>query len=242
MKLPFTLKRPSVRDWVALIPLFFLLWYCPYVDFPLRVLTVAVGALVVGGAIFVVWRQRMLRWVVVVLYVLAALFLFLPSSPPRDPSTLRDSYGRALNSYMGCHYVWGGVGYFGIDCSGFVQKGLEDALMTRGLATLNPGLVREAAWMYWHRTTARVLGDGDADRTYTVTLCPTLNTLDYSLVQPGDLAVTSTGNHVLAYLGDKTWIAADADEGKVLRFVIPEPRNPYFFTPMRIVRWRILSG
>ena len=45
----------------------------------------------------------------------------------------------------------------------------------------------------------------------------------------------------MAYLGDKTWIAADPGEGKVVTFNIPEKNNAYFFTPMRIVRWEILS-
>jgi hypothetical protein len=189
-----------------------------------------------------VWRFRIFRWVLIALYAFSVLFILLPSHPPENRSILRDSYCNALNSYLGCRYVWGGVGYFGIDCSGFVQKGLEDGLVTRGLVTLNPSLVREGIWVYWHRTTAKVLGEGNHGRTYTVTTCPTLNALDYSLLMPGDLAVTSAGDHVLAYLGDKTWIAADPGEGKVTRFVIPELKNAYFSTPMRIVRWKILSG
>jgi hypothetical protein len=32
-----------------------------------------------------------------------------------------------------------------------------------------------------------------------------------------------------------------SDKGKVTAFTIPEQANPYFFTPMRIVRWKILS-
>ncbi len=110
------------------------------------------------------------------------------------------------------------------------------------LRTLKPGLVREGIWVYWHRTTAKVLGEGDLGRTYAVTTCTNLNALDYSLLMPGDLAVTASGDHIMAYLGDKTWIAADPGEGKVARFVIPELRNAYFSTPMRIVRWKILSG
>ena len=69
-----------------------------------------------------------------------------------------------------------------------------------------------------------------------------MNALDYSLVMPGDLAVTASGDHVMAYLGDKTWIAADPVEGKVTKFVIPEQKNVYFSTPMRIVRWKVLSN
>jgi len=37
------------------------------------------------------------------------------------------------------------------------------------------------------------------------------------------------------------WIAADPGAGKVTTFTIPEPKNAYFFTPMRIVRWKTLA-
>jgi len=235
-------RRFSIREWLILIPFFFLLWYSPYVDFHIRVATVAVGALVIIGPLFFLWRLRILRWVLIAVYAFALGFIFWPSSLPEVRADLRTQYCAALNSYLGCPYVWGGVGYFGIDCSGFVQKGLEDGLATRGLLTLNPNLLRESIWIYWHRTTAKVLGEGDHGKTYTVAKCPSLNELDYSLLLPGDLAVTASGAHVMAYLGNKTWIAADPTEGRVTKFTIPEPKNAYFFAPMTIVRWKILAG
>ena len=183
----------------------------------------------------------LLPWLLIALYGLAVLFLVWPSHRPVDRSALRSDYCAALRSYLGCRYVWGGEGYLGIDCSGLVQKGLADALVTRGLLTLNPSPVREGVWVYWHRTAAKVLGKGDLARTYPVTTCPTLNSLDYSLLMPGDLAVTADGDHVMAYLGNQTWIAADPGVGKVTTFTIPEHKNAYFSTPMRVVRWKILN-
>jgi hypothetical protein len=232
----------TVRRWTVLFPLFFLLWYSPYVDFPIRVLTVTVASLIIVGSIILAWRRRFLRWIVLVIFGLFALFIVMPSQSRDNSTEIRGRYCEALDSYQGCRYQWGGVGYFGIDCSGFVQKSLEDALVAQGIRTHNPALLRESAWIYWYRTTAKVLGEGDAGRTYTVTTCPNLNALDYSLLMPGDLAVTTTGEHVMAYLGDKVWIAADPTEGKVTRFNIPELKNPYFSVPMRIVRWKILSS
>jgi len=225
----------------VLFPLFFLLWYSPYIDFPIRIITAAVGFGIIVGSILLIWHFQILRWTLLGFYLLVAVFLSLPGRLHENRSALRDSYQEALNSYSGCRYVWSGTGYFGIDCSGFVQKGLEDGLMRRGLATLNPGLIREGIWIYCHRTTAKVLGEGDVGRTNLITTCPTLNDLNYSLVMPGDLAVTNSGDHVIAYLGNKTWIAADPGEGKVTKFFIPEQKNAYFFTPMKIVRWKILS-
>ncbi len=242
MNLPIPFKRYPVRAWFALLPLFLFLWYTPHANFSVKVLTSAVVALILVGAVALIWRFRIFRWVLISFYVGSALFLVLPSRPVENPASLRASYCDALSSYVGTRYVWGGASYFGIDCSGFVQKGLEDGLVKKGLATLNPGLIREGIWLYWHRTTAKVLGQGHAGRAYLVETCPTLNALDYSTVLPGDLAVTQSGDHCMAYLGDKTWIAADPTEAKVTKFVIPEMKNAYFSTPMRIMRWKILGS
>jgi Ca2+/Na+ antiporter len=234
-------RRTAFRLWLALFPAFFVLWYFPYIDFPIRVATWVVALLVLMGAVYFSWRVRVMRWLLIALYALAVLFLVWPSHRPVDRSALRSDYCAALKSYLGSRYVWGGEGYLGIDCSGLVQRGLIDALATRGFATLNPALVRDSLSLYWHRTTAKVIGEGYAGRTDTVTTCPTLNALDYSLVQRGDLAVTAGGDHVMAYLGNRTWIAADPGVDKVTTFTIPEQRNAYFSTPMRIVRWKILT-
>jgi hypothetical protein len=235
------LKRGVFCLWLLLFAVFLVLWYFPYIDFPVRVATWVVALLILIGSVFFAWKFRFWRWLLIAVYGTALLFLVLPSHRPVDRSALRSDYCTALKSYLGCRYVWGGEGYLGVDCSGLVQKGLMDALATRGLTTLDPALMRESLSLYWHRTTAKVIGEGYAGRTDTVTTCPTLNALDYSLVQPGDLAVTAGGDHVMAYLGNRTWIAADPGVDKVTTFTIPEQRNAYFSTPMRIVRWKILT-
>jgi hypothetical protein len=227
---------------LALFPAFFVLWYFPYIDFLLRIATWAVALLILIGAVFFSWRIRVLPWLLIALYGLAILFLVWPSHRPVDRPVLRSDYCSALKSYLGCRYVWGGEGYLGIDCSGLVQKGLIDALAARGFTTFDPALMRQSLSLYWHRTNAKVIGEGYVGRTFTVTTCPNLNALDYSLLQPGDLAVTAAGDHVMAYLGNQTWIAGDPGAGKVTTFTIPEKKNTYFSTPMRIVRWKILGG
>lgn len=57
---------------------------------------------------------------------------------------------------------------------------------------------------------------------------------------PGDMAVTSSGVHVLAYLGERTWIEADPNElqgNRVIRVKTPT-RNAWFNMPVHIMRWR----
>jgi hypothetical protein len=234
-------KRNLLSLWLILVPTFLVLWYWPDISFRIRLLTWAIAALLLVGSIFFAWNFRILRGLLLAACVGLTLFLIWPSNRTVDRSALRSDYCAALKSYSGCRYVWGGEGYFGIDCSGFVRRGLEDALASRGFLALNPALTRESISLYWHDTTAKVIGEGYAGRTEPVTTCLMLNTLDYAPLLPGDLAVTSTGEHIMAYLGDKNWIAADPTEGKVTTFVIPETKNAYFSTPMTIVRWKILS-
>ena len=223
---------PSTRNllplWLVLFPAFLVLWYWPVISFRIRLLTWAIAALLLIGSLFFAWNSKILRALMLGFCTIAALFLLWPSHRTEDRSTMRSDYCAALKSYSGCRYVWGGEGYLGIDCSGFVRKGMEDALALRGLLTLDPALVRESISLYWHDTTAKVIGEGYSGRTEIVTTCPMLNTLDSEQLRPGDLAVTSSGDHVLAYLGDRTWIAADPTEGKVTTFVIPETKNAYF--------------
>jgi hypothetical protein len=235
-------RRAGIWLWMASFPLTVILWYSPYVDVPIRWLTWVMAVVALFGAIIVCWRRSALRWSLLGLYAAALLFFVFPSHRAVDQPALQARYCAALKSYMGSRYVWGGQGYFGIDCSGLVQKGMMDALAERGVSTVNPALARESFSLYWHRTTARVLGQGFAGRTIEVTTCASLNALDYSSVQPGDLAVTAGGDHVMAYLGDRTWIAADPIVERVTTFTIPEAKNVYFFTPMKIMRCKVLAA
>ena len=227
--------------WLGLGPVLVVLWYFPIIDFPVRVLTWIVGIFLLIGGLLFAWRFPVVRWFLLGLYALGALFVIWPSHRPLNTATLRMQYCEALKSYLGCRYIWGGESYTGIDCSGFVRKGLEDALVERGICSLNPNALRQGISLYWHDTNARAIGEGYMGRTKFVTKCSNLNVLDYSLLHPGDMAVTTGGDHVMAYLGDKTWIAADPGPGRVTEFHIPEKTDPYFSTGMNIVRWRILS-
>jgi hypothetical protein len=239
---PYFSRSRLFRVWLSLFPGFLVLWYFPYIDFPIRVLTSIAGFLLLAGAVVFAWRIAIARWLLLVIYLLAALFLLWPTSGSIDHKAVRAGYTKALKSYLGCRYIWGGESYTGIDCSGFVRKGLEDALALQGIFNFEPAALRQSISLYWHDTNARVIGGGYAGRTKLVTTCVNLNVLDYSPLQTGDLAVTSGGDHVMAYLGDKTWIAADPGYGKVTEFHIPEENDPYFSMEMHIVRWTILSN
>lgn len=227
---------------LLLFPILFLCcWYSPVINVTVRYATILFGLLSLCGLLFAIRKTRWQFRTALGLLVLAVLFLALPASPPNNRDGLRTAYAEAMQSYLGCPYMWGGEGRFGIDCSGLVRRGMEDALVQQGLLHLNPFLVRQGLSLWWHDTTAREIGRGYVGRTHIVTNCRSLNELDHSLLRPGDMAVTTSGVHVMGYIGNKTWIAADPDAEKVVTFTIPEKDNAYFLSPMNIVRWRILE-
>ena len=238
----FSIRRVLTALWVGLFPLFLLFWNAPVIDTRIRVITLAIAFLIMIGAIPLVWPYRIFRWSLVCFYILLAVFISLPNAFPPNGLKLRAQYCKALVSYAGCPYVWGGEGPYGIDCSGLVRRAMEDALATQGMRTLNPSLLREGISLWWDDTTAQIIGKGYGGRTHFIVSTLSLNDLDYSLLKPGDLAVTSSGIHIMAYLGDKKWIGADPGKMRVTEFSIPESKNAYFFTSMRIMRWKILDG
>lgn len=62
------------------------------------------------------------------------------------------------------------------------------------------------------------------------------------MLLPGDMAVTTTSAHVMAYLGSDKWIGADPGEMKVAILTISEHKNGWFSCPMNIVPWNKIKG
>jgi hypothetical protein len=167
-------------------------------------------------------------------------FLLLPGRPA-NPNALRAEYVRSLEGFQGTAYIWGGENGAGIDCSGLIRCGWIDANLRTGLRTLNPDLVRQAARVWWQDCSAEELGKGYRDQVHLWGTTPTLNLMDYAMLRPGDIAVTQSGVHTLAYLGDRTWIEADPLAGSVITVQAPAPANPWMEQPVKILRWREAS-
>jgi hypothetical protein len=215
---------------------------------PMRYTLLKIG-LLAGGVSF--WFLTLYLfgdklWVRAVCIVFAALalasvvFLMLPGDSD-DPSALRQQYVRCLLSYKGTLYVWGGGNHLGIDCSGLVERGLIDADLEQGIATLNPKLARLGLSLWWHNRSARALGAGYRGDTFLLRETPSLDEADYKAIEPGDLAVMSDGIHVLAYVGTDTWIEADPKPMRVILAHVPRGTDYYFNSPVRIMRWRELD-
>lgn len=206
----------------------------------LRLATLVVIGLIWAGALALLWQRLWVRAVCLALPVLIALVLVLPGWPT-DVPTLRRDYVRSLQAYQGTRYVWGGENRLGIDCSGLVRCGLADAQLAQGLRTGNPRLLRDGLSLWWNDSNAQELGQGFRGRTRLLGEVQSLNKADYAQLLPGDFAVTTSGAHTLAYLGDQTWIEADPSAlvgDKVITVRVPESKNAWFDMPMRLMRWR----
>jgi cell wall-associated NlpC family hydrolase len=172
--------------------------------------------------------------------LLTGVFLALPARELPSSGELRTEYVDGLRRHDGRKYIWGGESLRGVDCSGLIRCGLIDSLFHRGIRTLDPGLVRHALFLWWNDCSAKALGEMHHGLTTRLFDTRSINELDHSQVLPGDLAVTRDGVHIMAYLGNRSWIEADPMEARVVSLAAPNG-NLWFATPMTIVRWSLLS-
>ena len=140
--------------------------------------------------------------------------------------------------------MWGGENGLGIDCSGLVRRALVLALWQEGLWSFNPRLAREAIVLWWHDASARELAGDYRGQTRFLFASSSIMDLDSARLMPGDLAVTSDGVHVLAYLEGGQWIEADPGLGRVVTLHADNKAhdvNTWLKEPVNIVRWRRLT-
>ncbi len=192
------------------------------------------------GCLYFGWNKRWLRVPFLSLTVLAIAFLVFPSRN-YDHDKLRQNYVGHLRSYEGTRYVWGGENRLGVDCSGLVRTALIKASFQQGIVTANPGLVRFSLSLWWHDSTAKALGEEYRNQTKHVLNAKSINELGQNKIIPGDIAVTDSGVHVLASLGNDEWIEADPHFTKVVIVKVPAPKNPWFQEPVHIMRWTELG-
>lgn len=183
------------------------------------------------------------RWALLIFAISGFLVAFWPAQTP-DSAQLRAAYVRSLQSYRGTRYVWGGENARGIDCSGLIRRAMMDALVSQGWQTQNPSLWREAVAIWWRDCSAHAMKQGYGGRISTVWEAKNLNSLPYSRLQIGDLAILQSGVHVLAFVGGKTWIQADPNlvngGDKVILTSAPS-KNGWFGQKIVVCRWDILN-
>jgi len=231
-------KRRNLLIWWSIGWFFWvLLLFYPISYGILRLALVMLAVVLWLGMLGLFWHQLWVRLGCLVLAGVVGAIALLPGPPP-DSETLRQDYVQALNAYTGTTYVWGGETRLGIDCSGLVRRGLVDANLKRGLLTLNPHLIRQAISLWWYDASAQALGEEYRDLTRRIGQADSINQIDPASLQPGDIAVTVDGVHVLAYTGNNIWIEADPHHKRTIRVKVPDFSNPWFQVPVQILQWR----
>lgn len=194
-----------------------------------------------SGLTALCWNRRRARTALLALPLLATFPFCLPGRPI-NPTELRDDYVRRLRQFEGTPYVWGGEGRRGIDCSGLPRRAYRDALFANGLTHANSRAFRLFAQQWWFDASARALGNGYRNDTVALETTGTLREIDYAALQPGDLAVTTNGVHLLAYLGNDTWIQADPGAGAVITMNGRSSPNGWLRSNVTTHRWRELQN
>ena len=192
------------------------------------------------GPLVLFWRSKSFRYLWMLLPALPLIAILLPSRPwARDE--LRDDYVKRMQAFQGVRYFWGGESRQGFDCSGLPRRSLRDALTAYGLRHADGAALRLALEQWWYDASAEALGQGYRNYTRSLGLKGRLREMDVTSLSPGDLAVTTNGRHVLAYVGQGRWIQADISLGKVVELDAKADENPWLTTPVTLHRWQILD-
>ena len=233
-------SRAWWRIWAAGLVVWIALFLVPVSNGWTRLGVIVILFLLWSALIMLTWQRKPCCYPVIAFGLICAGLIALPARHSPDTARLRQEYVERLGRYEGVPYVWGGENFLGIDCSGLVRRELIDALCLRGLCTLDGRLIRQGLRLWWQDCSAKDLADARKQLTVPVAKAASLNGLDPNLILPGDLAVTSGGVHVLAYLGNQVWIEADPGR-RVMKLTVPSS-NPWTQMRVEIVRWRTLQA
>lgn len=192
------------------------------------------------GITFLTWRFKPARFATLALPFLFAIPFLLPGDEI-EAEELHSDYMRRLASYEGAPYFWGGENSRGIDCSGLPRRAFRDALFETGIRNGNSQAFRSWLEQWWFDASAKALSEGYRNYTEATGVSGKVRTMDYTPIEPGDLAITTDGIHALAYAGEGKWIQADPGLGAVATLDGRTDENPWFRMPVTIHRWRMFG-
>lgn len=241
-----TFRQVCGRVWVLICIISVAAYVLSTTIVPVRLLYLATAAVgVLAGIGYLIHWARGRPWLSS-LYVMLAIGVVawgvLAGRMP-DPERLATAYRARLLAFRHTHYVWGGETHVGIDCSGLARIALCEAMLCEGVRTANPRLLGPVLWRFWWQDiSARAIRDGNFGYTSVLGYVPALAGYPAAELQPGDLAVTDGGGHVLIFVGDRRWIEANASDGTVVVSTANrDSQRCYFNMPMTLVRWWILD-
>lgn len=232
-------KKVVAYPWWALFVITLGLWLFPQTYRIIRIFfIISLPTLCVSG-ILLLRKRKVLALALLSACIALVIFLCIPGSQG-NPARLRNAYVGALERYEGTLYVWGGENRIGIDCSGLVRNGLIDANLRLGISSLNPRPIRDALTLWWNDCSARALRDGYKEFTTPLFKADSINSITNNMLAAGDIATTTDGVHVLAYLGNSRWIQADPGVMKTIIASTPSD-NIWFTVPIHVRRWTQLT-
>jgi hypothetical protein len=201
---------------------------------------VLLGCLAIAwcGGVLLSWKYKPLRVAILILPLLVMVPFLLPGREI-DGDELRADYVKRMHDFEGARYYWGGENGSGIDCSGLPRRAFRDALLAYGFRNLNGRAIRSYAEQWWFDTSAEALAEGYRDFTKPLDVTGTIADMSYENLLPGDLAVTRSGVHILAYAGAGKWIQADPGLGEVATLDGRSADNGWFRSPVSIHRWQL---
>ena len=208
-----------------------------------KILKLAFLGCVVGawaGLSILAWKRKPARAAALILPLLAVIPLILPGSDI-NTEELRQDYVRRISGFEGTKYHWGGESARGIDCSGLPRRALRDAMLSYGFRHFNGRAFRGYVEQWWFDASAKALGEGYRNYTIPIGTTGTIQDMDHDRLVSGDLAVTTSGIHILAYAGDGHWIQADPGIGAVKTLDGRTADNEWFRTPVTTHRWQVLT-
>ena len=233
-------NQMAKRTWKWFVVLWAILLVFPIEYQATRLLLIAGAVLGWVEAMCLWWQAKLVRAGLVAMTVVFAAIVSLPGRPVK-PESLGADYCHGLRLYRGVRYVWGGEGFLGIDCSGLVRKGFVWGQLLQGMRTFNGTPIREALVLWWRDASAKALRDGIHGYTRQLFSAESIAKADHSRLRPGDLAVTADGIHIMAYLGNGTWIEADPTAHRVIEITLPTT-NQWFRLPVVFLRWTCFDG
>jgi hypothetical protein len=234
-------RRYFWGGWIVAVVLLIALLIFPLRTTLTRLAIIALSGISWFGLLIQTWRRSSLRVTLIAITVLLTTFILLPSRSPIEPEQLREIYVNQLRKFDNTPYVYGGENRIGIDCSGLVRAGMFQALRIYGIKAFNSAALRCSLHLWWADCNAIDLGKGRTGDTIPINNGEFSKLSDHRMILPGDLAVTESGSHVLAYLGNETWIEAEPSVGRTHVFELTGQFAPLADERVRFVRWRWLA-